>query len=315
MGDGPSITDPVRNMCQARGIQLQAVNRNEVQPTLPVRLIQRLPFARNFAFRAYHRILIHFSPHHRVRTYFGAEFDCNARDLIQGTIIHFKTWEPNTSRILSKLVRPGDVVVDLGANIGYFTLLFSRLVGDQGAVVAVEALPKLARTLAGNVERNLASNVRIVNAAVAAESGTATVYEAPDLNIGATTTRPERGFPAAASVEARTIDQILTDEEVSRATLIKVDIEGAEAPVLTQILQSLDRYHERLSIAVEVNVDGNPEWQQLFDRFLQLGFKAYDLRNEFAAMNLMGQWRQNPELLSGPPESGQVDVLFTRVAL
>jgi FkbM family methyltransferase len=287
----------------------------EVQPTLPIRLIQRLPVARNLAFRAYHRILIYLFPRHRVRTYFGAEFDCHARDLIQGTIIHFRTWEPNTSRTLSKLIHPGDVAVDLGANIGYFTLLFSHLVGDDGSVIAVEASPKIARTLADNVVRNRAGNVRIVNAAVAAKAGTATIYEAPDLNIGATTTRPDRGFPATATVEALSIDQILTADEAKRASLIKVDIEGAEIPVLTHILDSIDRYHERLAIAVEVTADGNPEWRLLFDRFLALGFKAYDLRNEYAAMNLMGQWRQEPRPLREPPVSGQLDVLFTRAEL
>lgn len=285
-----------------------------MQPSRPIRIIRRLPVGKRLALKLYNRLLMHFAPRHRVRTYFGAEIDCDARDMIQATIIHFRAWEPNTSLILSRLVRPGDVVADVGANIGYYTLLFSKLTGPTGNVVAIEALPKLAQILSRNLEQNGAANVRVVNAAVAGEPGEAVLYEAPRTNIGMTTTRADRGFPAAATVEALPLDHILTADEVKRTRLIKIDIEGAEPPVVERLLDTLALYSPELLVAVEANPLENPQWNGLFDRFRAAGFKAYDLGNDYDWMKLMDGVEAEPKRIDALP-AGQADLLFTRAEL
>jgi FkbM family methyltransferase len=288
---------------------------HEVRPSLPVRLIRRLPFGRLLALKIFNRFLFHFHPKRSVTTYYGAQFDCDARDLIQLTMLHFGVWEPNTSRVFSQLIKPGDVVADLGANIGYFTLLFSRLVGPAGRVIAIEGLPRTVETLQRNVARNAADNVRIVNVAVGAEPSTVTMYEGPSFNRGTSTVRPDRGYKAAATVDALPLDRILSDGEAKRTRLIKIDIEGAEIPVVTQILDNLDRYSPVVMIAVEANAAENREWVSLFQRFHDLGFLAYDLGNRYAWPNLMDGGYSEPALLAELPDVEQVDILFTRSAL
>jgi FkbM family methyltransferase len=285
-----------------------------LQPNGPVRAIAHLPVGRKLALRVYNRLLMHLSPRHQVRTWFGSVIDCDARDMIQATIIHFRSWEPNTSRIFSRIVRDGDTVVDVGANIGYYSLLFSTLVGPGGKVVAIEASPKIAATLAQNIATNDARNVRIANVAVAAERGTATIYEAPSTNIGMTTTRPDRGFPVGGTVEALPLTDILTAEEATRTRLIKIDIEGAEAPVVAAILDNLDAFAPDVAIAVEGDAGTNPEWLGLFARFREHGYHAYDLGNDYDWIELMaGHLRELQELEMMP--DGQVDILFTRTEM
>ncbi len=249
-----------------------------------------------------------------MRTYFGAEIDCDVRDMIQATIIHFRAWEPNTSAILSRLLEPGDLVVDVGANIGYYSLLFSKLVGPAGHVIAIEALPKLAQVLAHNLEQNDVRNVRVVNAAVAGEPGEVVLYEAPGTNIGMTTMRADRSFPATATVHALPLDRILTADEAKRTRLIKIDIEGAEPPVVERLLDTLDLYSPDLAVAVEANPIENPEWVQLFVRFRAAGFRAYDLGNDYDWVKLMDGVDAEPKLVAALP-AAQTDLLFTRAEL
>jgi FkbM family methyltransferase len=116
--------------------------------------------------------------------------------------------------------------------------------------------------------------VRVVNVAVAGEPGEVVRYEAPRTNIGMTTTRADRGFPAAATVEALPLDHILTADEANRTRLIKIDIEGTEPPVVERLLDTLDLYSPELAVAVEANPLENPQWSGLFDPLPDRGFQG-----------------------------------------
>lgn len=282
-----------------------------MKPSLPVRLIARLPFGRRLALRLYNRILIQFWPRHRVRTYFGAEMDCDVRDLIQATIIHLRAWEPKSSRLFERLLKPGDLAVDVGANIGYFTMLFARLVGQDGGVVSIEAMPRFAERVTAHLRINGFGNVRVVNAAATGEPGKVTVYEAPFTNQGRTTLRQELGFPAAVAVDGLPLTQILTAEELGRARLFKIDIEGAELPVMADLVNALDRLAPDVSIAVEISEPQDPAWREIFDRLARSDFQAFDLGNNYDWLELIDSPVLTPKVLEHFPDR-QVDVLFTK---
>src|SRR5438270_9273167 len=136
----------------------------------PVRAIKLLPAGRSQALRAWNRVE-RLRGERRVPTYFGANIACNPVDIIQATITHFGVWEPNISRLFERVIEPGDVVADLGANIGYYSLLFSKLVGSSGQVVSIEALPRLAETVRDNARRNGMTNIRVENCAASDHRG------------------------------------------------------------------------------------------------------------------------------------------------
>src|SRR5882757_4827335 len=97
-----------------------------------------------------------------VRARFGARFAVDTQDLIQRYIYMFGVWEPHMTRWLQSRLRPGDTFVDVGANIGYYSILASRLVGDEGRVVALEASPAFHQQLLKQVRLNEGRNVRAV---------------------------------------------------------------------------------------------------------------------------------------------------------
>jgi FkbM family methyltransferase len=285
-----------------------------MRPSLPVRLIASMPVGRRLLLRLWNRILMHFAPRREARTYFGAILDCDVRDMIQATIIHFGAWEPRISKQLSAIVREGDVIVDVGANIGYYSLLFSKLAGPGGQVVAVEALPMLAEVIHHHAQRNAAANVRVVNAAAVESPRNVAIYEAPATNIGMSTTREDRGFVQAAIVRGLPITDMLSEDELARVSLIKIDIEGGEAPVIRHLLDNIGRFPRSPAIAVEASVAEVPEWAELFERFLELGYRAYDLHNDYDWLALMDGDERPPTLLDRLPEA-QTDILFTRQAI
>jgi len=111
-------------------------------------------------------------------------FTVNLHDtIVSFEIMVYKAWQPLETSLYERLVRPGDRVIDVGANIGYFTALFAELVGDEGSVLAIEPEPNNIRLLRKNVAaRGLADIVTVAETAVGASAGSANLYTAASGN-------------------------------------------------------------------------------------------------------------------------------------
>jgi FkbM family methyltransferase len=138
---------------------------------------------------------------------------------------------------------PGDICVDIDANVGYDTLLASHLVGPHGSVIAIEASPSIFDLLSRNIGENDARNIRLVQKAVSARDVKLVCWSAKQSNNrGLTTTLASATYEIEATVDALPLDQILTVEERSRLLPIKLDIEGGEVPVMRRFLDTLELY-------------------------------------------------------------------------
>jgi FkbM family methyltransferase len=137
----------------------------------------------------------------------------------------FGTYELARQQALVRLVRPGAVVYDLGANAGFYTLLAARLAGPAGAVLAFEPLPRNLEYLRRHVLLNRCTNVTVVEAAVADRSGEARLA----TNDAATASLRADG---AIVVRTVTLDDMVFERHVRPPSLLKVDVEGAELAVL-----------------------------------------------------------------------------------
>ncbi|MBI3669976.1 MAG: FkbM family methyltransferase [Acidobacteria bacterium] len=161
-------------------------------------------------------------------------------------------YEPHVRRCLETLLQPGDTFVDVGAHIGYLTLLAACRVGAAGRVFAFEADPGLYAKLARNVEQF--PWVQAFHAAVWAVSGSM-VFErssfAHESGWGTLTTVRDLGRGEHATVEAMSLDDWRTKSLVEAIRAIKIDAEGSELAILRGAQQSLERF--RPSLIVEVN--------------------------------------------------------------
>ena len=250
-------------------------------PGLVLKAIASVPWGERTLLRFYKRVYNRFFPRSRATTVFGASFDCEAHDLIQASILHFGLWEPHMTALMKHLIEPGTTIVDIGANIGYYSLMFSQLTGTDGKVIAVEALPRLAEYVRENSLRNGAANVDVRGCAVASQVGELTIYEGPATNIGMTSLLPGDHRTGGAKVRAMPLHDVLSAEECADCSFIKIDIEGAEVPVLNQFLDQLDRFTRRPTLSVEATPGEDGAWPALFDRFAASGYVPIRMFNSY----------------------------------
>jgi FkbM family methyltransferase len=140
-------------------------------------------------------------------------------------------YEPEAIQWVVTRLRLGEAFLDVGANIGAFTVPAARQVGPSGRVVAIEASPSVGATLIENVQLNALSNVSVFNVAASAHSGPPVqFFEAPIQKFGSGALTPNYGGHAV-SVPRRTVDEILAKLSIRRIAVMKVDVEGFEADV------------------------------------------------------------------------------------
>lgn len=148
-------------------------------------------------------------------------------------------YEPYETRVLSALIREGDVVLDIGANIGYYTLLFARQVGQSGRVIAFEPDPANFAILKKNVEINNYHNVSLHHAAVSDRSGKTRLYISEHFRSDHRTydSGDNRAF---LEVESCKLDEFPPVQALS-PDLVKIDVQGFEYRALLGMWNIISR--------------------------------------------------------------------------
>ena len=189
-----------------------------------------------------------------VKTVHGNKIAGNTIDLIQRFVYFFGIWEPLLTDWIRWRLKPGDIFVDVGANIGYFTSLASGLVGDDGRVIAVEASPRIFQCLMANLERNCIRNTDALNIAASDRKGKVNVYCAEEGNAGETSIVQQEGREIETEVDSDTLSTILGSYDKDRIRMVKIDVEGAEYLVIEGMRELLSG-----NPAMDVFMEINPE--------------------------------------------------------
>ncbi len=142
-------------------------------------------------------------------------------------------YEPFETEIYKELIKPGMTVLDIGANVGYFSLIFSRCVGPKGKVHSFEPEPKTFSILKRNIEENAIDNATLNQVAVSAESGGTVLLYLDKNNLGNMSLSNGNIAPAdlagGVAVRTTTVDDYCGS---MRVDFIKMDVQGAEALVI-----------------------------------------------------------------------------------
>ncbi|HEX6834616.1 MAG TPA: FkbM family methyltransferase [Rudaea sp.] len=155
-------------------------------------------------------------------------------------------WELPETLLCLRTLRPGMHVVDAGAHVGYYSVLFSQRVGPSGSVRAFEPEPDNFRLLLANLLLNDCRNVQTHAFALAERRGDATLHLSPD-NLG---DHRLAATPGRAQVEVATIDldAVLAGSAVD---FVKIDTQGAEPRVLAGMAATIADNRERLAVLME----------------------------------------------------------------
>jgi FkbM family methyltransferase len=189
-----------------------------------------------------------------VKTVAGITMEADSRDLVSQTILVKGLWEPKLTGIIMKSLPTGGVFIDVGAHIGYYSLLASRRVGAAGRVVAVEPNPETLQRLRRNLALNDSGNITVEEMACTDRETTLQFFPAGIENSGESSLSRQNAKAArAVTVRGRPLDEIVRSLALDRVDLIKIDVEGAEMQVLTGMREILAR--QRPKIVIELKPD------------------------------------------------------------
>jgi len=156
-----------------------------------------------------------------------------------------KIWESHIGAVINDELCTGDVFIDIGANIGYFSLLASKIVGDSGRVIAFEPLPDLNQQFAESVQRNKMENIKIIEKGCGDKVENLFIGINPE-NIGTSSVIRGKKDLEQVQIPISTLDLELG--QIAKVDFVKIDVEGFEYEVLKGAKNILQTYHPKILI-------------------------------------------------------------------
>ncbi|MCV0411906.1 FkbM family methyltransferase [Nitrosarchaeum sp.] len=186
--------------------------------------------------------------------------------------------EKTETKVVKKLVNEGDITIDVGANIGYYTLLLAKIVGSSGKVIAFEAEPRNFEILKKNVEENHFENVIVEKKAVSEKSGVVKFFIGEDSSTENQLFKPDVKH-SEIEVESISIDEYLQDKDI-KVDFIKMDIQGSEPLVIEGMRKTIEK-NKNLKLMMEWWPDAIKKYNIKPDKHLQelvsLGFNIFEI--------------------------------------
>jgi FkbM family methyltransferase len=194
-------------------------------------------------------------------------------------------WEEEAQNLMQKHIRQGFVVYDVGGNYGIHTLLFARLVKEQGHVYTFEPLSEILAELESNVALNDFRNVTCLKLAVDSQTGTTDFFKGYHVGAGHLATGTE-ALDEKITVETITLDDFVFEQGQRPPDFIKIDVEGAESRVLEGCRRTLKT--ARPIVLVDLH---NPEQDVLVGQILsECRYDAYHTEDGSIIKDLSKGW-------------------------
>ena len=170
---------------------------------------------------------------------------------ISNILRYHLTWQRQLTQFIAQTLRQGEVFVDVGANLGYFTLLAANAVGRSGHVYSFEPEPRNFALLQSNAALNDFTHVTARQFAIGAQSGEARLHLS-DANLGAHSLVELEGLGQGLRVPILTLSEALGQEKRA-VDMIKIDIQGLELAVLRGAEPLIDTQRRKPRIVMEFN--------------------------------------------------------------
>ena len=221
---------------------------------------------------------------------------------IQGSLMYLKTDDPGiskellltgvheerTTEMVKRELKTGMKIIEVGANIGYYSLLEASIIGDRGKVFAIEPVVENYDLLKSNIKLNNSGNIIPYNFAISDKAGKGDFFLTDESNWGSMVD-PESDFISPSmtkklqkrhnekiTVETKTLDDFIEDEGIDEVNLIRMDIEGYEIQALNGMKKTLESSRNlRLLIEVHNKIFTDPKESlgPTFDMLIDFGYK------------------------------------------
>ena len=195
-------------------------------------------------------------------------------ELMRGHIL-----EKKTLALYDQLLKPGDIYVDIGAHLGFHSLVARHYVGEGGRILAVEPQPYNCDSILENARLNGFGNITVQVGAIGSEAGVVSLALQPAhdrsvLSLLDAVTAEKAGATVSFRVPVMPLKAVLEQNGIGRVKLLKIDVEGYESAVLegmTEIAGSIDN----LIIEILPPSLARSDSRQVFERLTQMGFTVW----------------------------------------
>lgn len=218
------------------------------------------------------------------------EFDLNR---YRGTApMYFGSYAIPIVETMNRLLRPGDVFLDVGANIGYLSAIAASLVGPAGQVHCFEPVPEYFERLQKLIELNPEYNIRVDSRAAGETPGACTIYvtREPGQNTMVPAYKSGPEIVSTLEVPVVRLDAYLSEHAIERVAVIKVDAEGFELPILKGLEEYFKKSPLRPAIICEIAPRAYPlmgrKVSELASYMAHYGYAAHDLIDGTSPVNL-----------------------------
>lgn len=237
----------------------------------------------------------------------GMKVRVSSNPRVEQEIFLFGEWEPLFTRYLRSIPPNDGIFLDIGANIGYFSLVACSSFRE---VHAIEASPSTNRRLVENIAANNIDNIHVYQTAVGGIEGHIDFYQNREQSGGASVFRTEASL-FEASVPIAPVEVILDGIDWGRVRFVKIDVEGLEAPVLDSLLRLRTLLHPGVEIFVEYSPDRRDSWPSI-KAFLENGFSAFLLQGPYDRRDYLEPLRRSALKPVNNPPVEFCDILIRR---
>jgi FkbM family methyltransferase len=187
----------------------------------------------------------------------------------------FGTHEPLNTRMLAKQLREGMTCFDIGANIGYYTLLESRIVGKNGKIIAMEPSPVNFSKLQKNIQMEGAKNIELFNLAGGNKDGKIKFLLKKQSNLSRIVSEDEI-TPSDNIIEVpiRKLDGFLQDLSLEKLDFLRMDVEGYEFYIYEGIRNSVKKYKPDMQIEIHAHHLGERKTRELLEKIKEDGYET-----------------------------------------
>lgn len=230
----------------------------------------------------------------------GRKFYIDNISLVKRHLFFLNEYETIETDIITKVIKPGDYVFDVGANFGWFTTLMSRLVGDAGKVYAFELAPNIAQECQRNIKLNHAEkNVILEDIALGDVDQNVEYIYSESLGLANLRTDGLQGAGTLHTASGRmtSLDHYIEKNAISKVNLIKCDVDGAEVIFLKGARDTISR-HLPVIVIEASGEHGRSSSHEIFEELSKYNYKFFSLHHKsrlrpIAVSDFYGRFKSN----------------------
>ncbi len=251
------------------------------------KLLFRIKVLRKYHFGLYQKL---FKPYRLfegliVRTRYDKSFRLivNVEEWIQQHIFFFGVYDVPGINYIKRTLKPGDVFIDIGANIGTYSISASGCLDKEmgGTIYAFEPVSSIYKRLIDNIELNQVDNILPNKLGIIDDNKTINLYLSSNENLGMSSIfHHDTESGEVEKVEAIRLDDFISENNIKKVDLVKIDIEGAEIFALKGMVETLKKFTPILLVEISQNVleGNNVSGEDIFNFMRNIGYSPYCIK-------------------------------------